>query len=778
MKKIEAKANVGTKLTVNHNQPDGSLTLTDTPDADGIHHTYDVALSDKVTVGSTGNSITLDGTANTINGGSYVKIGGDGDSKTPSLAIGWQSAGLQDVRTEEGKGSQTGNYLTGLSNTSWNPLNVGYSPNRAATEGQLRDMEAQIWNNPITFLGNHDADKTAEESKGITAQLGSKIRIIGTGTGEAGDFDASNLNVVAGKTPDGKSDALIIQMKKAPAFEAIHVGAPDNQGVYPVNVDGTGLRITNGPSITASGIMAGDQRITSLASGGGKDEEGKPVYDLDKYGQNAANIQDVRNIANDAVNNAVSSFTLDGGKNIDVVHPQGTNHYTVALKDHVTLGSNERGVDLDGTKGIIQAGSSTSGVRIDGNTGTIRAGESLTLDGKNGTLSGLTNRTIDASDFATKGRAATEEQLKQVADNVSEIKKNNSDFQLVGEKDKEGNYTGDYKVSDDNQVKLHVQDKMHPDQVKDITIDNIAKASDLGDISKISEDIQNKENNNVVDALNNLNQKVKDAANGSWESQINGETVKKVKAGDVQNFTSGDNIELSNDNGAIKISTKKDVSFDKVTIGSGDSKMTLDKDGLQAGKVKVSSEGINAGGNRIQGVADGKEKDDAATVGQVAKVADAAGEAINSLGHHLSRLDTRINRVGAGAAALAALHPDPNGDDSWSISAGIGNYRNSTAAAIGAFYRPNDNMIVSMGATVGNGENMINAGVTVGIGSGVSRGPVSKAALVREISTLKQENQAKDAEVKNLKNQVQELQKQNQDTQDKLNRIMEKLGLK
>lgn len=87
-------------------------------------------------------------------------------------------------------------------------------------------------------------------------------------------------------------------------------------------------------------------------------------------------------------------------------------------------------------------------------------------------------------------------------------------------------------------------------------------------------------------------------------------------------------------------------------------------------------------------------------------------------------------------------------------------------------------MIVSMGATMGNGENMINAGVTVGIGSGVNRGPVSKTALVREISTLKQENQVKDAEVKNLKNQVQELQKQNQDTQDKLNRIMEKLGLK
>lgn len=778
LKNVEAKANNATKLTVNHNQAEGNLTLTDTLDADGIHHTYDVALSDKIKLGSggAGSSITLDGNANTINGGSYVQFGGDGDSKTSPLAIGWQSASLQDVITEEAKGSQTGNYLTGLSNTSWDPVNVGYSPNRAATEGQLRDLEKQVWENPITFLGNHDADKTAEESKGITAQLGSKIRIVGTGIGDGDTFDGSNLSVVAGKTSDGQEDALIIQMKKAPSFEAVHVGAPNNQGVYPVNVDGTGLRITNGPSITSSGIMAGDQRITSLASGGGKDAEGKPIYDLDKYGQNAANIQDVRNIANDAVNTAVGSFTIGGGKNIDVVHPQGTNQYTVTLKDHVALGTDERGVDLDGTKGTIQAGSSTSGVRIDGNAGTIRAGESLTLDGNNGTLSGLTNTTITTPDFATKGRAATEEQLKQVADNVSEIKKNNSDFQLVGEKDQEGNYTGDYKVSDDNQVKLHVQDKMHPDQVKDITIDNVAKASDLGDVSKISEDIQNKENNNVVDALNNLNQKVKDAANGSWESQINGETVKKVKAGDVQNFTSGDNIELSNDNGAIKIATKKDVSFDKVTIGSGDSKMTLDKDGLQAGKVKVSSEGINAGGNRIQGVADGKEKDDAATVGQLQKIAGSAGQAINELGNHLNRMDTRINRVGAGAAALAALHPVET-DGRWSLSAGFGSYRNANSLAFGTFYRASDNVLFNMGATVGNGENMINAGFSIALDRNPAVTGMTKAAMAREIRTLKQDNQAKDAQVKDLQNQVDALKKENDDTKAKLALIMAKLGM-
>ena len=811
LKNVEAKANNATKLTVNHGQSEGNLTLTDTLDKDGIHHTYDVALSDKVTVGSAGQSITLDGTANTINGGSYVQFGGQtsstGNVIANPLSIGWQSAALQDVITEEAKGSQTGNFIDGLSNTSWDPVNVGYSPNRAATEGQLRDLEKQVWENPITFLGNHDADKTAEESQGITAELGSKVRIIGTGTGEAGDFDASNLNVIAGKTPDGKSDALIIQMKKAPSFTTVHAGTPDAQGVYPVSVgqvtvtrDGKtetvdGVVITDGPMITKDGINNYGKQITHMKSGGIYNEEDKKYhYESDEVGTNAATIQDVKNIANAAAQSEVEAkrVTVSGVNDNITVTPaaDNPNHYQVKLSDTLKLGQDSKSnpnILIDGQNGKVTVGSGSTGnnsVIIDGNGGTVTIGngtsghQKVTISGNDGTISGLTNRTINAPDFATKGRAATEEQLKLVADNVSDLKKNNSDFQLVGEKDKEGNYTGDYKVSDDNKVNLHVQDQMHPDQVKDITIDNVAKASDLGDVSQISEDIRNKENNNVVDALNNLNQKVKDAANGSWESQIDGETVKKVKAGDVQNFTSGDNIELSNDNGAIKIATKKDVSFDKVTIGSGDSKMTLDKDGLQAGKVKISSSEINAGGNRIQGVADGKEKDDAATVGQLAQVADAAGEAINSLGNHLSRLDTRINRVGAGAAALAALHPDPNGDDAWSISAGIGNYRNSTAAAIGAFYRPNDNMIVSMGATVGNGENMINAGVTVGIGSGVSRGPVSKAALVREISALKEENQAKDAEVKNLKNQVQELQKQNQDTQEKLDRIMEKLGLK
>ena len=821
LKKIEDKAKATNKLTVNHNQPEGSLTLTDTPDADGIHHIYDVALSDKIKLGSggAGSSITLDGNANTINGGSYVKFGGDAASKTPTLAIGWQSAGLKDVLTDQDKGSQTGNYLMGLSNTRWDPMNVGYSSSRAATEGQLRDMEAQIWNNPITFLGNHDADKTAEESQGLTADLGATVRIIGTGTGEARDFDASNLNVIVGKTPDGKNDALIIQMKKAPSFTTVHAGTPDAQGVHPVSVgrvtvtrDGKtetvdGLVITDGPMITKDGINNYGKQITHLKSGGIYNEEDKKYhYESDEVGTNAATIQDVKNIAQAAAQSEAEAkrVTVSGVNDNITVAPaaDNPNQYQVKLSDTLKLGQDSKSnpnILIEGQNGKVTVGSGSTGnnsVVIDGNGGTVTIGngtsghKKVTISGNDGTISGLTNTSITAPDFATKGRAATEEQLKKVADSVSNLDKaaSKTDVQLVGEKDKDGNYTGGYKVSDDNKVKLHVQDKMHPDQVKDITIDNVAKASDIGDVSRISEDIQNKEHNTVVDSLNNLNEKVKDAANGSWESQIDGKAVKEIKAGGVQNFTSGDNIQLSDDNGAIKIAAKKDVSFDKVTIGSGDSQMTLDKDGLQTGKVKVSHSEINAGGNQIHGVADGTEKDDAATVGQVDtkvnavntkvdKVADAAGTAINTLGNHINRLDRRINKVGAGAAALAALHPDPNSDDDLSFAAGIGNYRGSTAAALGAFYRPSDNVTVSMGATIGNGENMVNAGVTIGVGEGVGRNPSTRKAMAKEISQLKEANAAKDAEVRDLKKQVQTLQKQNEDTQEKLKRIMEKLGI-
>jgi hypothetical protein len=787
LRAVESKANNATTLTVNHGSANGSLTLTDTLDDDNIHHNYDIALSDTVTVGSSGTSITLDGTRNTINHGSYVQFGGytssTGNSTNP-LAIGWQSAAIQKLTDSSDAGSQTGNYITGLSNTSWNPVDVGYSPSRAATEGQLASLEQQIAANPITFLGNHDADKTAAESSGVKANLGQTVRIIGTGDDSA-TYDTSNVRVIAGTTADGTNPALLIQLKDTPSFTGLHIGALNAEGKYPVNLDADGLKITDGPSVTRTGINNGGKQITNLHTGGTLDEKtGKITYG-DNVGTNAATIQDVRNIAAQTASDTVESKKVtvvdnhaSGDDNIAVETVDGNpNHYRVRLNSLLRLGKDSKNNDnitIDGNNGRVTVGSGSTGnnrVTIDGNAGTVTIGNGtsghsqVTISGQNGTVTGLTNTSLSVDGFATKGRAATEEQLKEAMNQANQTAQQN-DTHVKADT---------YKVSDDHKVTLDVVDGTSAKKGS-VVIDNVAKASDIGDMSKIDADIQNKEHNNIVDSLNNLNQKVTDAASGSWESQIDGTKVQDVHAGDHQNFESGDNIQLSNDNGAIKISTKKDVSFDKVTIGSGDSAVTLDKDGLQTGKVKVSSTEINAGGNRIQNVADGTEKTDAATVGQLQNVAGAAGQAIESLGNHVNRLDTRINRVGAGAAALAGLHPMET-DGKWSMSMGFGNYRNANAVAVGTFYRPTDNLQFSLGGTLGNGENMISAGMSIALDRNPAVTGMTKAAMAREIRSLKQDNKAKDAQVKDLQSQVDTLKKENEDTKAKLAMIMAKLGM-
>lgn len=109
---------------------------------------------------------------------------------------------------------------------------------------------------------------------------------------------------------------------------------------------------------------------------------------------------------------------------------------------------------------------------------------------------------------------------------------------------------------------------------------------------------------------------------------------------------------------------------------------------------------------------------------------------MNELGNHLNRMDNRINRVGAGAAALAALRPVET-DGRWSLSAGFGNYRNANSLAFGTFYRASDNILFNMGATVGNGENMINAGVSISLDRNPSVTGMTKAAMAGEIRSLK-----------------------------------------
>jgi hypothetical protein len=219
-----------------------------------------------------------------------------------------------------------------------------------------------------------------------------------------------------------------------------------------------------------------------------------------------------------------------------------------------------------------------------------------------------------------------------------------------------------------------------------------------------------------------------------------------------------------------QVSLKKDITVDSVT--AGDTKMT--SDGLTiTGGPSITRSGIDAGGKKVIHVADGEiaaESKDAVNGSQLYRVQknvesiennviNLAGDVTNLSGR-VSNLDNRINKVGAGAAALAALHPlDFNPDDKWNFAVGYGNYRNANSVALGAFYQPNENTMFNVATNFGNGENMINAGVSFKIGKGNSYAGVSKAQLVAENQQLKANDALQDQKIQKQDQEIQELKK-------------------
>ena len=215
----------------------------------------------------------------------------------------------------------------------------------------------------------------------------------------------------------------------------------------------------------------------------------------------------------------------------------------------------------------------------------------------------------------------------------------------------------------------------------------------------------------------------------------------------------------------IRFSLNKDVKVDSIEAKSGN-------------QINIKSE-VNMKSQKITNLADGEIAEgskDAVNGGQIynlkqnvstnteninilneAVVANA--ENINSLSHSLNKLDSRINRVGAGAAALAALHPlDFDPDNKWDFAAGYGNYAGANAVAIGTYYRPNENTMFSIGGSFGGGENMINAGVSFKLGSGGSGITTSKTVMAKKIKEQDELLKAQDAKMKEQDEKIAKLE--------------------
>lgn len=224
-----------------------------------------------------------------------------------------------------------------------------------------------------------------------------------------------------------------------------------------------------------------------------------------------------------------------------------------------------------------------------------------------------------------------------------------------------------------------------------------------------------------------------------------------------------------------KVSLNKAITVDKVTAGD----TTISSNGVSiAAGPSMTKDGIDAAGKKITNVAAGTETTDAVNYGQLKDVeskVDSNTQNINYLNGRVGELGDRINKVGAGAAALAALHPlDYDPEDKWDFAAGVGNYRNATAAAVGLFYRPNERTMFNLGWTMGDNRNMVNGGFSLKFGKSNKYIKYSKAEMAsvidkqsREIAELKARDvqNAKDkAEMKadnaEMKAEIEALKKQ------------------
>ena len=198
----------------------------------------------------------------------------------------------------------------------------------------------------------------------------------------------------------------------------------------------------------------------------------------------------------------------------------------------------------------------------------------------------------------------------------------------------------------------------------------------------------------------------------------------------LDSVTTGDTV-MNND--GLKVGDKVSVTKDAVTAGQ----TSISNDGVKVnGKTYVSDNGLNANDKKVTNVEAGELSATSKDAVNGSQLYATNQEVINNT-NNINKLGSRVNKVGAGAAALAALHPmDFDPDDKLTFSAGYGNYAGENAAAIGAYYRPDEKVMFSVAGTVGNGENMVNAGVSFALDR-TNHVSNSRTALAREVIDLR-----------------------------------------
>ena len=513
-----------------------------------------------------------------------------------------------------------------------------------------------------------------------------------------------------------------------------------------------GLVINNGPSVTKDGINAGNKQITNVEDG---------VNDTD-----AVNVRQLKAAKTNLVDGQNTKVTGDGSKN---------NPYKVNVEgdlNKITSITNKEGdgkLEFKGDQVVNVAGDNT-----------------IKLDGKTGDITGLTNKTLDSSDFATKGRAATEEQLKLVQQEAAkkstekvQAKADANNIAKVAPKagDTFGAAGATYEVSVDK------------NDVKDAAREAVTVT---GDNKAITVDVQPNATNHTTNYQVNFNGK-EAAKQIPLTYKENGGNARTVMLSEGLDFSNGVNTTAHTDaNGKVSFDVKGDLTnITSISNNSNGPKVSFGGD-----TVNITGGNLNMGGNKITNVQRGTNDTDAVNVKQlkdsrttltsddhsvVLKKTESADGGLNydlsvkgAVDPRVDQLNEEIGRVGAQGAALSALKPmqyDPL--EPTQIMAGYGNYRGNSAIAVGVAHYKNESTMFHGGLSWAGGSShmMANAGVTWKVGNRDAeaavadryrKGPISSAYAVQtEMAAMKAQNAGLKGEVSDLKYENEQIKAQN-----------------
>ena len=761
--------------------------------------------------------------------------------------------------------------VTGLTNTAWVPGQTQPVSGRAATEDQLKHVDDQVSENKAKI-----ADNTDKIGKNAEAIADNKQKIADNKAAidkNAVDIATNKDNIATNKADIATNKDNITTNKQniADNKAAITKNAGDiaaNKANIDKNTEAIGRKISlggNTGSTDEKSLSTGDVKFNIKGQNGIVTEANGDDVTVKLDDATANKI-------NNAANTDLSNLT-DAGKQ----QVKDLSAWNVVANgntaEKVEGGNTVKFIDGDNIS-ITQNGKDfTIATKQDVTFNTVKANQTITAPKVKATegvetpqVTGLTNTAwTPGQTQPVSGRAATEDQLKHVDDQVAENKANIADNTdkigknadaIADNKQKIANNkaaidrnAADIATNKDNIAanKQNIADNKAAitKNTSDIATnkDNIAtnkanidknttaiarkislggnsgltdeKSLSTGDVKfnikgenglttiangedvtvKIDDQTKAKIDNAANQDLSNLTetgkQQVKDIS--AWKVTAAGGTVEKVQGSDTVKFQAGDNLVVNQDRttftyGLAKdlkglnsvtvgdengVSTKitpagttvKDAAGNSTTINGGG--MTITPADTAASPVSLTVDGLNNGGNKIHGVAPGTADTDAVNVSQLKASNAGLQEAVNRVG-------TETQRVGAHAAAMAALKPiqyDPL--EPTQIMAGIGNYRGETAGAIGiAHYRTEDTMF-NVGVSLGTSHNMVNAGITHKFGGSRERkdaiperykaGPISSVYVMQdEVSSLKKENSNQKTVIANQAARLNTLEAENE----------------